>query len=116
MEQANQDPGSYFHMETLVLIAQDLFFGGTETTAITLQYGFLLLLRYPEIQAPSTGRAHCDHGSQKGKLRQLGQESPRRPVEELGSKNGSLFNSTPVLFAQGNAALHAKTIWLACRR
>uniref|UniRef100_A0A8C8RFS8 Uncharacterized protein n=1 Tax=Pelusios castaneus TaxID=367368 RepID=A0A8C8RFS8_9SAUR len=51
MEKENQDPLSYFHMETLVMTTHNLFFAGTEAVSTTLNYGFLILMKYPQIQA-----------------------------------------------------------------
>uniref|UniRef100_A0A8C0QSP0 Cytochrome P450 n=1 Tax=Chelonoidis abingdonii TaxID=106734 RepID=A0A8C0QSP0_CHEAB len=56
MEQENQDPLSYFHTETLVMTTHNLFFSCTETVSTTLRYGFLLLMKHPEIQ----GEVHAE--------------------------------------------------------
>ncbi|XP_004471250.4 cytochrome P450 2K6-like [Dasypus novemcinctus] len=40
----------YFSDENLVALVSNLFVAGTETTASTLRWGILLMMRYPEIQ------------------------------------------------------------------
>ncbi|KAG8552881.1 hypothetical protein GDO81_003124, partial [Engystomops pustulosus] len=50
MQEEKDNPESEFHMRNLVLTLNNLFFAGGETVATTLKHGFLLLLKYPEVQ------------------------------------------------------------------
>ncbi|XP_015262504.1 PREDICTED: cytochrome P450 2G1-like [Gekko japonicus] len=45
------NPASEFNVENMELTTLTLFFGGTETVSSTLRNGFLLLMKYPQIQA-----------------------------------------------------------------
>ncbi|XP_060041953.1 cytochrome P450 2F3 isoform X4 [Erinaceus europaeus] len=49
--QEKQDPLSHFFMDTLLITTHNLLFGGTETVGTTLRHTFLVLMKYPKVQA-----------------------------------------------------------------
>ncbi|XP_063287238.1 cytochrome P450 2A6-like [Pelobates fuscus] len=51
MKQENEkNPETPFDTVTLVSTVFDMFLGGAETTALSLKFGFLILIKFPEIQ------------------------------------------------------------------
>ncbi|XP_062996475.1 cytochrome P450 2A4-like [Elgaria multicarinata webbii] len=49
MQKESEEPNSHFFLKSLVINTIGIFFAGTETISSTLRYGFLILLKYPEV-------------------------------------------------------------------
>ncbi|XP_078517153.1 cytochrome P450 2G1-like [Lissotriton helveticus] len=50
MDQEKQNPATEFNMANLLSSTLQIFFAGVETTATTLTYGCLILLKYPKVK------------------------------------------------------------------
>ncbi|KAJ8388423.1 hypothetical protein AAFF_G00132990 [Aldrovandia affinis] len=50
MERKKDDSAAGFNAETLAICTLDMFEAGTETSATTLRWGFLFMIKYPEFQ------------------------------------------------------------------
>ncbi|XP_078540837.1 cytochrome P450 2K1-like [Lissotriton helveticus] len=49
-QEEKPDPHIYFHNENLTSLVNELLAAGAESTSITLRWGLLLMMKYPEIQ------------------------------------------------------------------
>ncbi|NP_001408674.1 cytochrome P450, family 2, subfamily a, polypeptide 22 isoform 2 [Mus musculus] len=49
--QKEKNFNSEFHMKNLVMTSLNLFFAGSETVSSLLRYGFLLLMKHPDVEA-----------------------------------------------------------------
>uniref|UniRef100_G3S819 Cytochrome P450 n=1 Tax=Gorilla gorilla gorilla TaxID=9595 RepID=G3S819_GORGO len=51
MQGEEKNPNTEFYLKNLVMTTLNLFYAGTETVSTTLHYGFLLLMKHPEVEA-----------------------------------------------------------------
>uniref|UniRef100_A0A8D0B012 Uncharacterized protein n=1 Tax=Salvator merianae TaxID=96440 RepID=A0A8D0B012_SALMN len=51
MEKESKNPLSEFHLKTMIMTVLNLFVAGTQTVSATLRFAFLILMKYPEVQA-----------------------------------------------------------------
>ncbi|CAH7378728.1 cytochrome P450 2A9 [Phodopus roborovskii] len=51
MQQEKKNPTSEFNIQNLVMTSLNLFFAGSETVSSTMRYGFLLLMKHPDVEA-----------------------------------------------------------------
>ncbi|XP_004598060.2 cytochrome P450 2A11 [Ochotona princeps] len=79
MREEKKDPKSEFNMKNLVLTTLNLFFAGTETVSTTMRYGFLLLMKHPDVEA----KVHEEIDRVIGKNRQPKiEDRPRMPYTD----------------------------------